>query len=82
MLLETAKHDIKILVHGSHGVGRTGTFLALFELMETLDANLACYKQLKNSSLSINDATMDTENLDIFSSVLKLRKQRFEMVRI
>lgn len=80
-VLETAKHDIKTLVHGSLGVGRTGTFIALFELMEMLDANLSCYNQLKNSSISIKDETMDTSSLDIFSSVLNLRKQRCEMVR-
>ena len=76
--LETKKGAVKILVHGSTGVGRTGTFIALFELMEIFDSRLCEYKQLESSA---HNKTDNAEKLDIFNSVFNLRKQRCEMVR-
>ena len=78
--LATLKHDVKILVHGSNGVGRTGTFIALFELMEMLESKLSCYKQLESSPVPITDKSVCESGLDIFSCVLNLRRQRCEMV--
>ena len=76
--LETKKGAVKILVHGSTGAGRTGTFIALFELMEIFDSRLCEYKQLESSA---HNKTDNAEKMDIFNSVFNLRKQRCEMVR-
>ena len=76
--LETKKGAVKILVHGSTGVGRTGTFIALFELMEIFDSRLCEYKQLESSA---HNKTDNAEKMDIFNSVFNLRKQRCRMVR-
>ena len=74
------KHHVKILVHGSSGVGRTGTFIALFELMEVLDAKLCEYKQ-QESYIPVKGNNIKEASVDIFNCVFNLRKQRCEMVR-
>lgn len=60
---------INILVHCSAGVGRTGTFLALYKLMEDVD------EILKNS-----DSTSST-SINIYNTVFALRSKRVEMVQ-
>ena len=54
-------HTSKMVVHSSIGVGRTGTFFALYKLMQLVDANVRF--------------------LDIFQTVLGLRRQRKFMVK-
>ena len=49
------------VVHGSNGVGRTGTFIALWQL--------------------INQIHKDEDFLNVFETVLNLRKDRKFMVR-
>ena len=72
---------VKILVHCSAGVGRSGTFIALYQLMELLDEKVTQYKTGKfnkgDKENEIGEMTMD-----VFNTVFKLRKQRCEMVSI
>ena len=70
----------KILVHGSLGVGRTGTFIALLELLDSLDAKLSEFQQLERFIPKQADSIIEEANLDIFNCVINLRKQRCEMV--
>ena len=67
MILFEMVHGLKkidsdrTLVHGSAGVGRTGTFIALWQL--------------------INQIHKDEDFLNVFETVLNLRKDRKFMVR-
>ena len=71
--------NVKLLVHCAAGVGRTGTFIALYELMEILDEKVAKNK-LGNRSESAEDNKDDDLTIDIFNLVLDLRMKRCEMV--
>lgn len=71
--------SVKILVHCSAGVGRTGTFIALYQLMEMLDEKVAKYK-LGSLIASDNSNNLEDLTIDIFNTVFNLRKKRCEMV--
>lgn len=57
---ESELHNV--LVHCSAGVGRTGTFIALYRLIQDID--------------------FGAKEIDIFSTVLALRRERCQMVRV
>ena len=71
--------NVKLLVHCAAGVGRTGTFIALYQLMEILDDKVAKHK-LGNPSGSPENNKNDDLTIDIFNLVMDLRKKRCEMV--
>ena len=62
---EGREEKFNVLVHCSAGVGRTGTFLALYKLLDDVD------ELLKSKTGTIN----------IFNTVLSLRSKRVEMVQ-
>ena len=69
--LSKKSNKINILVHCSAGVGRTGTLIALYQMMEELDHLVPRSEQEGgNSDLSI----------DIFNTVFNLRSKRTYMV--
>ena len=74
-LVAQKNDNVKILVHCSAGVGRTGTFIALYQLMETLDQKFG---------KSINPETFETviadNSIDLFNTVYQLRSKRMQMV--
>ena len=71
----------RILVHCSNGMGQTGTFIALLELLDSLDAKLSEFQQLERFIPKQADSIIEEANLDIFNCVFNMRKQRCEMVR-
>jgi protein tyrosine phosphatase len=71
--------DVTVLVHCSAGVGRTGTFVSLYQLMETLDEKMNEYKKEKLADSLVN-YERDKITIDIFNTVFNLRRQRCEMV--
>ena len=66
------QRKLTILVHCSAGVGRTGTFLALYQLMEELDGLVPKYLKGERRGPDMT--------LDIFNTVFKLRSKRMYMV--
>ena len=78
------QEECKIVVHCSEGCGRTGTFIALYRLMEIMDARLQ-ETDMENNIQAFTGAIstanqMITQGIDVFETVLNLRRQRMQMV--
>ena len=69
--MKSKKEKINVLVHCSAGVGRTGTFIALYKLMEQLDHLVPEYKK---------GGIYQKLTIDIFNTAFKLRTKRVFMV--
>ena len=69
--MKSKKEKINVLVHCSAGVGRTGTFIALYKLMEQLDDLVPEYKK---------GGIYQKLTIDIFNTAFKLRTKRVFMV--
>ena len=68
-----------VLVHCAAGIGRTGTFISLFQLMEELDTHFQQYQNLRDPTPT-DTQRFEEETIDIFKTVLSLRKERSGMV--
>ena len=73
---KTRKDKFTILVHCSAGVGRTGTFLALYKLMEEVDEIIKKREKTGNKTLESSP-----ETINVYNTVLSLRSKRVEMVQ-
>ena len=84
-IVSETKDNVKVLVHCAAGVGRTGTFIALYHLMEELDEKVVQYlteeEEPSTSSDNEGDDNDDKITIDVFQTVFNLRKKRCEMVR-
>jgi len=72
-LVQMNKNGHNVLVHCSACVGRTGTFIALYQLMDFLDDTLLHNPRNSNGEFD--------NTIDIFSTVLQLRSKRMFMVQ-
>ena len=71
--MKARREKINILVHCSAGVGRTGTFIALYQLMERLDFLVPTYEK---------GGIYKNKSVDIFNTAFNLRSKRVFMVCI
>ena len=78
-LVAEQTNNVTILVHCAAGIGRTGTFISLYQLMEELDAHFKQHQNL-HDQFQNNVKEPEEESIDIFKTVLSLRKERSGMV--
>ena len=71
----------KILVHCSNGMGQTGTFIALYQLMDVMDSKMEKMFQKSKKEL-VENASYYLHNIsiDVFRTVYELRSRRMKMV--
>ena len=70
----TYNNQNKIVVHCSAGIGRTGTLIAIYNLMHTV-------RTLFNYITRTNDPFAHEPRISIFGVVRRLREQRLSMVQ-
>ena len=74
-------NNYSILTHCSAGVGRTGTFIALYKLMEEIDEKLEMHLEQVEDKSKKRTSTDPLKRLNVFQTVLSLRRKRVEMVQ-
>ena len=71
----------KILVHCSNGMGQTGTFIALYQLMEILDTKMEkMFRKSKRELVENASYYLHNITVDVFDTVFELRSRRMNMV--
>lgn len=81
-LAQLRKKDSTILVHCSAGVGRSGTFIALYQIMTELE-EIAKYTRPEITGKPGDwEEHYSSQTIDVFNTVLKLRSKRPQMVSI
>ena len=61
-------------MHCSAGVGRTGTFIAVYKLTDE-------YLSSRKRNLDYLDLQLKKKHLDVYSTVMEMREQRMKMVQ-
>ena len=80
-IVESNRSGINILVHCSTGTGRSGTFVALYYLMELFDQKMTNLRQAQGNPKNNKLKDLDLE-IDVFNTVSNIMKERSEMVSV
>ena len=71
----------KILVHCSNGMGQTGTFIALYQLMDVMDSKMEkMFQKSKKELVESASYYLHNISIDVFRTVYELRSRRMKMV--